>query len=249
MSAAGAAVNGRHGAEGRVAVAMLARSPRTRGKTRLTAGLQPAAAEALRQALLLDAIAAVTASGWPIHLFLDPPVDIAHVCALVEQDPALAQSPSSRTWHPQAAGDLGARMTEAMARTLACGFDVVVLVGSDAPDLPAEVLHDAAGLALDAGGAPHVRRLVFGPAADGGFYLVAARHAEAEAFDGVAWSQPSVLAEVRRRAESLSREVVFVAPWQDVDTPDDLRALLTRSAGAPRTRAIARALPSPYNRG
>lgn len=228
---------------------MLARSPRARGKTRLTAGLQPAAAEALRQALLLDAIAAVTASGWPIHLFLDPPDDIAHVSALVVQDAALAPHASSCTWHAQPAGDLGARMTAAMARTLACGFDVVVLVGSDAPDLPAEVLRHAANLAWTSDERPHVRRLVFGPAEDGGFYLVAACHAEAEAFDGVAWSQPSVLAEVRRRAESVGLEVMLVAPWQDVDTPDDLRALQARSAGAPRTRAISRVLPPPYNRG
>lgn len=249
MNVARADASDRVGESPRVAVAMLARCPGSPGKTRLTGGLDPAVAETLRQALLLDAIEAVLASGWPLHLFLEPPDGDLHVRALVERDPGLTVRSASCRWHAQPAGDLGRRMTFAMARTLASGYDVVVLVGSDAPDLPVEVLRRAAREAEPAAEAPHGPRLVLGPADDGGFYLVAASHAEAVAFDGVAWSQPSVLMEVRQRAERAGRDVALVASWRDVDTPDDLRALWARSAGAPRTRAMARQLPAPYNRG
>jgi uncharacterized protein len=248
VTASGPAPAARFDAVDRVAVAMLARSPRVAGKTRLTVGLQPAVAEALRQALLLDAIEAVLASGWPLHLFLEPADGVAYVRTLVEQDPGLTDRAAFCRWHAQPAGDLGVRMTDAMTRTLASGCDTVVLVGSDAPDLPVEVLREAARAARPAGESRDVPRLVLGPADDGGFYLVAACHAEAAAFDGVAWSRPSVLTEVRHRATLAHREVVLVAPWRDVDTPDDLRALRARSAGAPRTRAVAHELPAPYNR-
>jgi rSAM/selenodomain-associated transferase 1 len=234
-------------ARGEVAMAMLARSPGAVGKTRLTAGLEPSVAVALRTALMLDAIDAALAPGWPLHLFLDPPGDTPVVRRLLVDDPALAGAIDRCHLHAQAPGGLGLRMTDAMARTLALGHQVVVLIGSDAPDLSASVLRDAASRAGDAA-AVAGSRLVLGPADDGGFYLVAARQAESAAFEGVVWGQPSVLAGVRARAEAAGREVVLVTPWRDVDTPDDLRALLARgSAGAVRTRALASRLP-PYNR-
>lgn len=224
---------------------MLARSPRARGKTRLTAALAPTAAEALRQALLLDAIDARLTPGWPLHVFIEPPEDVEHVQALLRDDPGLAGRRSSCVWHAQVAGDLGLRMTDAMTRTLASGHEGVVLIGSDSPDLPARLLDQATRQLLQAE-PPGVRRLVLGPAEDGGFYLVASRHAEAAAFDGVTWSQATVLADVRARAEAAGRDVVLLGSWRDVDTVDDLRMLLTRSAGAPRTRAVVNGLPPPY---
>ncbi len=126
-------------------------------------------------------------------------------------------------------------MTHAMQATLAHGHDAVVLVGSDAPDLPAAVIADAvAALQDDATG----RRMVLGPAADGGFYLVAGRQAPAAAFDGVVWSRDDVLAAVTARAEAAGGAVVRVRAWHDVDTEADLRALLRRAGGAVRTRAV-----------
>jgi rSAM/selenodomain-associated transferase 1 len=230
-------------ADSNVAVAMLARSPRAEGKTRLTADLDPLLAAALRTALLLDAIDAALAAGWPLHVFVDPPEDASLVWTLMTDDRVLAGMADWCHLHAQAGGDLGERMTDAMARTLALGHDVVVLVGSDAPDLPVAILRDAARRAGDSApdaGPP----LVLGPADDGGFYLVAARRADPRTFAGVTWSQSSVLADVQARAGAAGREVVLVAPWRDVDTPDDLRALLARSGtGAPRTRAIASRLP------
>lgn len=233
----------------RVTVAMLARSPRATGKTRLTAGLETAGADTLRRALLLDAIEAALAPGWPLRVFVDPAGDAADVRQLIGADTTLAPHAPRVSWDAQHTGDLGTRMTEAMARTIETGCDVVVLIGSDAPDLPAAHLLEAARLAGETSSQGR-SRLVLGPAADGGFYLMAARHAEAEAFAGVTWSVPTVFAAVRARAEVAGREVVKVAPWHDVDTPDDLAALLARPSGASRTRAVAGALTwaPPYNR-
>ena len=101
-------------------------------------------------------------------------------------------------------------MAHAMSATLAQGHDAVVLVGSDAPDLPVETIDEAvAALHDDASG----RRIVLGPAADGGFCLVAGRTAPVEAFDGVTWSRADVLAAVTARADAAGLEVVLVRPW------------------------------------
>lgn len=228
----------------RAAVAVLARSPRAVGKTRLTAGYAEAEAQALRLALCLDAIEAALSPGWPVHVFLDPADDAEWLRAQLAGDAALAPAVSRIAIAPQAAAaDLGVRMTDALARTLATGAEAVVLIGSDAPDLPAHVFHEAAEAAL-AATAP----VVLGPASDGGFYLVAARAADGRVFDDVVWSRDSVCAEVTARAHAVGREVRLVRPWSDVDTPDDLSRLLARGGpGAPRTRAIASRRP-PYNR-
>ncbi len=140
---------------------------------------------------------------------------------------------------------LGARMIAAVAETLALGHDVTVLVGSDIPDLPRAALTDAhAALA----GYPRDSRVVFGPAADGGFYLVAATGVSslARAFHGVTWSQPSVLTDVTARLVAARRDVATVRGWPDLDDAADLTALLSRPDGAPRTRAAASRIP-PYN--
>ncbi len=87
----------------------------------------------------------------------------------------------------QGGGDLGARMQRA--------FDALppgpaVLVGSDIPDLgPRQIAAAFAALGR--------RPLVFGPALDGGFWLVGQRRLQPQPglFAGVRWSSASALAD------------------------------------------------------
>lgn len=227
------------------AVVMLARSPFSAGKARLTSGLDPAAAADLRGAVLRDTIEAALAAGWPLHVHVTPGEDVARMAAWLADDVPLAAHAARVRWHPQAGDDLGARMIAAAGETLAAGHDVAVLVGSDIPDLPPAAL-TAAHAAL--AGTPRDARVVFGPAADGGFYLVAATGVAslAVAFHGVTWSQPSVLTDVTARLVAAGRDVTTVRGWPDLDDAADLRALLARPGGAPRTRAAASRIP-PYN--
>ncbi len=93
---------------------------------------------------------------------------------------------------PQGPGDLGIRMERMLT---AFGPHPALIVGSDIPDVSAH--HVAA--AFDA-----LRRndFVFGPAADGGYWLVGARRgcAAAGLFDGVRWSGPDALADTQKNA-------------------------------------------------
>lgn len=224
----------------RPAVAMLARSPDVAGKTRLTAHLALPDATALRRALLLDTIAAVLSTGRPLHLFLTPPADLPAVRALIAADRALSPLVARCHLHAQGDGDLGARMTDAMQRTLDAGHDVVVLVGSDLPALGGAAIVGAIKQ-LDS---PYTERsVVFGPSCDGGFYLAAARRAWVEPFAGATWSHAAVLAETEARAEAAGLTVGRVRAGDDVDTIEDLERLLATApaSAAPRTRAWAAA--------
>ena len=91
----------------------------------------------------------------------------------------------------QGAGDLGDRMARALGRAAPRQARSVVVVGSDIPDISAPaVWHAFAAL----------RRadIVFGPAPDGGYWLVGARRRHRTPhglFKGVAWSTRTALAD------------------------------------------------------
>jgi len=119
----------------------------------------------------------------------------------------------------QGTGDLGARMSRAIA---ACPPGPVVLVGADIPALRAR--HIAAAFALLG-----ACDLVFGPAEDGGFWLVGARRRQhlPALFRGVRWSTGEALADV---LANLPRHLAvgFVERLADVDDAASHRAQAPR---------------------
>ncbi len=118
---------------------------------------------------------------------------------------------------PQADGDLGARMEDAFARAFAAGAERGVIVGSDLPDLSADLLRRAFD-ALDAHPA------VLGPARDGGYYLLGLTHPVPGIFDGIAWSTPGVLHATLKRFQAAEIEPAMLEELADVDEAGDLPA-------------------------
>lgn len=121
----------------------------------------------------------------------------------------------------QGGGDLGMRMARALRAQGRRG--PVVLIGSDIPGLRAT--HIAAAFRA-------LRRadLVFGPATDGGYWLVGVRHAGAlprDAFAGVRWSTPHALADTLAGLPQRCR-VALADRRDDVDDADDFRRLRGR---------------------
>ncbi len=109
---------------------------------------------------------------------------------------------------PQGAGDLGARMARPVRRL---GPGPVVIVGSDVPDIaPGHV--EAAFRALGSCEA------VFGPAADGGYWLVGLRRRPAAVvpFRSVAWSSERALADTLANLPPRAR-VRFLGVLDDID--------------------------------
>src|SRR5690242_1976402 len=87
-----------------------------------------------------------------------------------------ALAPSGTTLIPQAAGDLGDRLAAATAQVLAEHGRPVVLIGVDTPQLRPEVGRQALD-DLSSG-----IDVTFGPAADGGYYLVGLSEPHPEIF-------------------------------------------------------------------
>lgn len=137
----------------------------------------------------------------------------------------------------QHGADLGARLWNGLSR-LAGSSRWVAAAGTDQPGLTLQRVEDAFAR-LSAGA-----DVVLGPAADGGYYLLAAAadRLERRLFEDVAWSTGSVLAQTLERCRELELLVERLPVARDVDTPDDLArlaaSLTTEQALCPRTRRL-----------
>jgi rSAM/selenodomain-associated transferase 1 len=122
---------------------------------------------------------------------------------------------------PQAVGDLGVRLTDAFQRAFDHGAARVVAVGTDCLDLSTAILHQAFDrlAASDA---------VLGPAIDGGYYLIGLRRPLPVAFEGIPWSTDATLAVTRQRLGDVGATCHLLPVLRDLDTADDLAALLPR---------------------
>jgi uncharacterized protein len=114
----------------------------------------------------------------------------------------------------------GERLLAAAEDVLACGFGSVCLIDSDSPTVPREAYEQAVKELARPGD-----RIVLGPAADGGYYLIGMKRAHAEVFEGIAWSTATVYAETCERAREAGIEVVELPLWYDVDDGATLKIL------------------------
>lgn len=196
-------------------------------KTRLSATLGTHAAAELYGAFITDTVRAVMAEPQ-----LAPRLWVAG-------DPShesLAQLPASIPRARQPDGDLGARMAVALERGLR-EHGAAIALGTDSPTLPTSYLARALP-ALEH--AP----LVLGPAADGGYYLLATRDGSGRlrgVLSGVRWSTRHALQDTVAAAERAGLGVRLLPPWYDVDTVRDLALLRLhlslRPGDAPATAA------------
>ncbi|HEY1797680.1 MAG TPA: TIGR04282 family arsenosugar biosynthesis glycosyltransferase [Stellaceae bacterium] len=116
----------------------------------------------------------------------------------------------------QGRGDLGVRMERALA---ACPPGPKILVGADIPELSAA--HIAAAVRLLGR-----HDVVFGPAADGGYWLVGVRH-RPPTFGNVRWSSPHALADTLGNLPGRI-SVGFAGTLSDVDDAASYRRLRRR---------------------
>jgi glycosyltransferase A (GT-A) superfamily protein (DUF2064 family) len=131
---------------------------------------------------------------------------------------------------PQTDGTLGDRMRAIMDAQFSRGAPAVALIGSDLPHLtPATVAEAFALVARDQDA------LVLGPAADGGYYLIAARRLP-DVFSGIEWGSARVRAQTEHAAMAGGFRVHHLPTMADVDTSDDLRSA-SASGLARRTAA------------
>jgi len=133
---------------------------------------------------------------------------------------------------PQEGDALGERLMKAFEKVFALGFRSVAAIGTDSPDLPLSHLEESFRL-LEEGGAD----VVFGPAADGGYYLVALGTFCPGLFHDIPWSTNRVLEKSNEAAAAFGLQVMTLPVWHDLDTVEDLKRFLVSGSpeNAPRT--------------
>jgi rSAM/selenodomain-associated transferase 1 len=131
----------------------------------------------------------------------------------IEENDAFSDSIFEKKQQTQ--GDLGERMLTAFKDGFKAGYQSIVLVGSDIYELQTTII-EAAFEVLES------KEVVFGPAKDGGYYLVGLRQAIPSIFLNKKWSHAEVLAEALKELEKGNYSYKLVDQLNDIDYEKDL---------------------------
>ncbi len=162
-------------------------------------------------------------------------LDLAATIQKLPQDILFCYSPKDaenmfRSWFgekfyylPQSEGDLGVRMNQSFEQAFQNGYKRAVVIGSDSPDLPKEILEQAF-VELQKSDA------VIGPSTDGGYWLIGfnSKGFCPEAFEGISWSTEKVFEETMKKLRFNRRSVTLMPEWIDIDTLASLKTWYKR---------------------
>jgi len=113
-------------------------------------------------------------------------------------------------------GDLGSRMYTAFEKVFSAGYQRAALVGADIPDLSPAIILNAIDILS-------THDLVFGPAEDGGYYLVGMRKLIKEVFEDIPWSSDQTLERSLDQSVKFKYSVGLTKTLSDIDTIDDVK--------------------------
>jgi len=125
----------------------------------------------------------------------------------------------------QVDGDFGERLRTSVEDILALGHHGAIIINSDSPTLPVEIVAAAAARLLKDD------CVVLSPALDGGYTLIGLTKIHARLFEDIPWSTEAVHRLTEARAAEIGLKVCNVAPWYDVDDAASLNLLGRELAG------------------
>ena len=196
------------------AVVIMAKAPEAhKVKTRLTPPLDPETASDLYCCFLLDKLEQVKG--------LNGMTDNYPMVAYTPHDRAnffKGILPSGFTLVPQTGGHLGERLANVSGYLFERGYEKVVILDSDSPNLPTGYIYDGMRC-LDETDA------VIGPCLDGGYYLIGLSTHMPGLFQDIPWSTSRVTELTMENAVHMGISVSLINEWYDVDTVEDLLRL------------------------
>jgi len=111
--------------------------------------------------------------------------------------------------------DLGVRMKNAVVHGFEQGYNNVIVIGSDLPDISSEVIETAFQQLSS-------NEVVFGPADDGGYYLLGMSQMIPSIFENKPWSQSDLLNVTLQEISEQRKSVAMLETLNDIDTFEDL---------------------------
>ena len=204
-----------------VAVAIMCKTPIAgASKTRLSPPLHPEECAQLSGCFITDlsnTIHAMTSDGDIAPYAVYTPVGTeAALKRLLPDDCSLVL---------QADGDFGVRLLHAIRDLLDAGHAGAILINSDSPTLPKEILRQAADAVLRGD------NVTLSPALDGGYTLIGLSRPHARLFEDIPWSTEDVYRLTLERAREIGLPVENVPGWYDVDDALSLQMLEDELAG------------------
>lgn len=116
----------------------------------------------------------------------------------------------------QVKGNLGVKMKHAFEKAFEKGYQNVICIGTDLADQKAEIIENGFRQLIK-------NDFVFGPAEDGGYYLVGCSKKQLYIFDNKPWSTTLLLNETLAEIKTKQHSVALLETLNDIDTKDDLR--------------------------
>jgi len=111
---------------------------------------------------------------------------------------------------------LGEKMQNAFKKGFEDGYEKIILIGSDLPDISPEIIQEGFdSLEKD--------EVVFGPAEDGGYYLVGMTKPFDFIFQNKQWSTESLFEKTMLELKEKKIKVSLLQTLNDIDTFEDLK--------------------------
>lgn len=111
--------------------------------------------------------------------------------------------------------DLGAKMKNAFADGFNLGYESIVLIGSDLPEISATII-------INGFNELQKNEIIFGPAQDGGYYLIGMNKMFSKVFENKPWSQPNLLEVTLTELKEENSNFSLLETLNDIDTYEDL---------------------------
>lgn len=113
--------------------------------------------------------------------------------------------------------DLGERMKNAFKKGFEDGYERIVLIGSDLPDISSTHIEDGFKALQE-------NEVTFGPAEDGGYYLIGLSELKTYVFENKPWSESHLLHETLLELKQKNIHFKLLETLNDIDTFEDLVA-------------------------
>jgi rSAM/selenodomain-associated transferase 1 len=205
-------------------------------KTRLARAIGEDTARALYENFIHDMLSQLEKADYPFFICVHPEDALERLKTLLGE---------KHQYLPQRGDDLGQKMEYCINNAFSIGFRRVLLIGSDIPDLPEEIIGNAFRLL-------NTFDCVIGPSLDGGYYLIGFRRDSLlpEAFRGIRWGTDIVLKKTTDILRIHHVSVHLLQTWRDIDTLEDLKHFFETNkdtSACPRTIAylhVSKLLPT-----